>query len=115
MASTSAASPSTLAAPIELLPRSQLTDNQKWKFVFDNALQSGAVGLLIGGGASFLLAKSTAFRVGAALFGCGFGCGKAYVDARYVFNHDGPASRHWIVSVTKTPVVGSNAATGGDK
>lgn len=84
----------------EVLPRSQLTDSQKWKFAFDNMLQSGSIGVLAGGLAGLLLMRARAARVGTAALGCGAGVGKAYVDARYLFGHDTAATKVWIATVS---------------
>lgn len=85
----------------DLIDRKSLTDSQKWQFVADNAIKLNSVGFLVGTALSMVFFKSTAVRVACAAFGAGFGCGTAYVDARYVFGHDVVADRAWIASVTE--------------
>ena len=77
-----------------------MTDSAKWQLALSNALQQAAVGFLIGGAGSFVVARSVAVRTGLTSLGAGFGIGRAYVDMRYLFNHDVRADKRWIATVT---------------
>eukprot|EP00672_Neobodo_designis_P023114 CAMPEP_0174847690 /NCGR_PEP_ID=MMETSP1114-20130205/13068_1 /TAXON_ID=312471 /ORGANISM="Neobodo designis, Strain CCAP 1951/1" /LENGTH=121 /DNA_ID=CAMNT_0016081971 /DNA_START=40 /DNA_END=405 /DNA_ORIENTATION=+ len=92
------------------LDRSKMGDSAKWQLALSNGLQHAAIGFLAAGGASVLLARSTTMRVGITAVGAGFGVGRAYVDMRYLFNHDVAANRAWIASVT--PAAKPAAASG---
>lgn len=81
------------------VPRHQMDDFAKWVFSFNNALQQGSVGTILGWGTAFTLFRnSPTASVALAAVGCGVGVGRAYVDFRYVFGHDVRADRHWVVT-----------------
>lgn len=106
--SSSASEPSFLGT---LLPsrdftaidRDSVPESLKWQLAVSNGLQHSAIGFLTGGAASLVVARSLSARVGLAALGAGFGVGRAYVDMRYLFNHDVAANRTWIASVTPRP------------
>ncbi|CUF15996.1 Hypothetical protein, putative [Bodo saltans] len=81
----------------ELLPRDNMTESDKWRYIFDNSTKLASVGFLAGSAASFLVFKSVAVRMGCTALGAGFGLGKSYVDARYVLGHDVTADAEWAV------------------
>jgi hypothetical protein len=102
--STSAAPSSTEKAAAESLfvtaaDRANMSESAKWRWTWENAIKLNSVGFLVGTTVGFLLFRNYTVRAGLAAFGGGFGCGAAYVDARYVFGHDVVANRDWIASV----------------
>ena len=90
------------------LDRAKMGESAKWQLALSNGLQHAAIGFIAGGAASLLLARATTVRVGITAAGAGFGVGRAYVDMRYLFNHDVVANRSWIASVT--PAAAKDAA-----
>jgi hypothetical protein len=97
-------------ADFTAVDRSKMSESAKWQQSLSNGLQHAAIGFIAAGAASVLLARSGTVRVGVTALGAGFGVGRAYVDMRYLFNHDVAANRAWIASVT--PVT---AKTGDEK
>lgn len=79
--------------------RNALSDSAKWKLIYDNALQLSSAGFLTAGFVGMLVARATPVRVGFATFGAGWGLGRAYVDMRYLFNHDVKVNREYVAKV----------------
>jgi hypothetical protein len=88
----------------DLAYRDRMSDDQKWRFAGQNALQASSVGFLAGTVVAMITCRSPAARSACAAFGAAFGLGRAYVDARFVFGHDVKASAEWLA------VAGSPAA-----
>ena len=86
------------------LDRDAMPESTKWNTASSNALQHAAAGFITAGAASMILARSSTARIGIVAAGAGFGIGRAYVDMRYLFNHDVPANRGWIASVVPKTV-----------
>ncbi len=78
--------------------RDRMSDDQKWRFAGQNALQQSSVGFLVGTLVSMVACRSPSARTACAAFGAAFGLGRAYVDARFVFGHDVRASVEWLAS-----------------
>ena len=83
----------------DLAYRDRMSDDQKWRFAGQNALQQASVGFLVGTLFSMVTCRSPAARTAFASFGAAFGLGRAYVDTRFVFGHDVKASVEWMATV----------------
>ena len=93
---------STLMGSTELIPRDSLSDSEKWKYIIDNALKLGGVGLLGGSAVSMLLFRNLGVRVGVSSLCAGFGIGKSYVDARYVLGHEAKDTAIWKATASRS-------------
>ena len=91
--------------------RDRMSDDQKWRFASQNALQQASVGFLIGSLLSLVTCRSAAARGGFAAFGAAFGLGRAYVDTRFVFGHDVHASVEWLATAQS---IGGATSGGAD-
>jgi inner membrane organizing system protein 1 len=91
---------STIMGSTELIPRHAMSDSDKWKYIVDNSLKLGGVGLLGGSALSMLLFRNLGVRVGIASMFAGFGLGKSYVDARYVLGHEVRDVAVWKAAVS---------------
>ena len=91
---------STIMGSTALIERDGMTDSEKWKYIIDNSLKLGGVGLLGGSAVSMLLFRNLGVRVGIAAMFAGFGLGKSYVDARYVLGHEVREMAVWKATVT---------------
>lgn len=103
----------------DLAYRDRMSDDQKWRFAGQNALQQASVGFLVGTLFSMVTCRSPAARAACAAFGASFGLGRAYVDTRFVFGHDVKASVEWLATVPsaqqKQENTTSNTSSAGEK
>ena len=90
--------------------RDRMSDDQKWRFAGQNALQQSSVGFLAGTVVSMVTCRSPVARTACAAFGAAFGLGRAYVDARFVFGHDVQASVEWLATTKQPAAAGAAAA-----
>ena len=92
----------TFLTPDTLSDRATMTESARWNYTLHNALEKAYLGFFGGAAASFLVTRSVAGRIGVTAAATGFGLGKAYIDARYVFGHDVVADKTWVASVGVT-------------
>ncbi|CCW60936.1 unnamed protein product [Phytomonas sp. EM1] len=77
----------------------KISSDEKWDHSLENFIRKASIGVCMSILPCFLLGRSAAVRGAIIALGTGFGCGVAYGEARYLFDHDIVFDKRNIVQI----------------